>query len=328
MSKIVHISDDRSLGGVSRLLETLLSSALGFRFAMDLKTTREALRCDSDEVAAFIVHEPGSWSRIWTLKRLPRRRPVVVVEHHYSRCFEQRKVPSSSRFRAMLRCYYAQAEVVVAVSESQKNWMLESDLVGPEKVRVISPAVDLSRFLELPSELWTADRPLRLGAYGRFDEQKGFVELLKELTSRREIPLRLRIGGYGPLQGRLRELAAGDSRIEILGRISDPVEFLAETDLVVIPSLWEPYGLIGLEARAAGKPVLVSSADALPEQARGCGAVFRETAEIHDLLSGWTPHRLETLARNARCSVFSALESRLDRWADLFVDLTPSSIRP
>ncbi|GAA0542226.1 glycosyltransferase involved in cell wall biosynthesis [Rhizomicrobium palustre] len=57
------------------------------------------------------------------------------------------------------------------------------------------------------------------------------------------------------------------ARIEFAGRVDDPAlrKFVANADLLVMPSLYEGFGLPVVEAMACGCPVLSSSAASLPE---------------------------------------------------------------
>ncbi len=69
---------------------------------------------------------------------------------------------------------------------------------------------------------------------------------------------RLWLVGWGPEEGRLRALAAGDARIRFLGRLSDAelVEAYAQADVAVFVPFDEDMGLVTLEAMGAGCPVL------------------------------------------------------------------------
>lgn len=323
MAEIVHICDDRSLGGITRLLDTLQRSALALRFDMRIQSAVHALEEEDKarEARLYVVHNAVSWTSLWTLGRLAARHPLVLMEHHYSAAFEDLNVPDVYRFRTLLRMSYRFATVVVAISEAQRRWMEEAKLAPASKIRVISPVVDLSDLLSLPPQNWDGSRPLVLGAYGRFHEQKGFVPLLRALAEARDLDCKLLLGGFGPLEPAIQRLAEADERIELVGKVTCLERFLAATDVVVVPSLWEPYGLTCLEARAAGRPVLVADVDALPEQAVGCGATFRHTGELAERIRGLSPESLAPLGPVAQCSAAGALERRLDRWGELFSTL-------
>jgi len=88
-------------------------------------------------------------------------------------------------------------------------------------------------------------------------------------------PLRLIITGAGEAEDELRKLAAGDSRIEFRGRVSDTelVDLYAAAFAVPFTPVREDYGYVTLEAFASGKPVVTCSdsgeAAAIVSQANG-----------------------------------------------------------
>jgi glycosyltransferase involved in cell wall biosynthesis len=91
----------------------------------------------------------------------------------------------------------------------------------------------------------------------RLDGPKRIDLLVRALAHVRR-PVRLRIAGAGPEEGRLRVLAAEDPRVELLGRISDAqlVEEYRRATVVGFVPRREDYGYITLEAFLAGRPVV------------------------------------------------------------------------
>jgi glycosyltransferase involved in cell wall biosynthesis len=81
-------------------------------------------------------------------------------------------------------------------------------------------------------------------------------------------PLRLLIAGTGEAEAELKALAAGDPRIDFLGRISDDalVEYYARCLAVPFVPVREDYGYVTLEAFASGKPVITCTDSGEPVQ--------------------------------------------------------------
>jgi len=95
---------------------------------------------------------------------------------------------------------------------------------------------------------------------GRHEPRKGLAVLLEALTL---LPaeVQLWIGGDGPQTRELREATAGDPRVLWLGRIDDAAKArrLRGADVFCAPSLGgESFGVVLLEAMAAGVPVVAS----------------------------------------------------------------------
>jgi glycosyltransferase involved in cell wall biosynthesis len=81
-------------------------------------------------------------------------------------------------------------------------------------------------------------------------------------------------------------------------------DLIAGADAVVVPSRWEGFGLIAIEAMRMGKPVIASDRGALPEiVANGVtGHVVRidDTAHIVETLRSLTRPQLDRMGRAAR----------------------------
>jgi len=110
--------------------------------------------------------------------------------------------------------------------------------------------------------------PGRLHAWKRVDLAIHAMRYVKA-------PLRLIITGAGEAEDELRKLAAGDSRIEFRGRVSDTelVDLYAAAFAVPFTPVREDYGYVTLEAFASGKPVVTcgdsGEAAAIVSQAEG-----------------------------------------------------------
>jgi glycosyltransferase involved in cell wall biosynthesis len=285
----------------------------------------EAVRSWRPDLLAW--HVACSWKALPRLLRA-RSLPLLLFEHHYCRGFEQHTVPSPFRFRTMLRLSYGAASRVVAVSQGQRGWMEEASLVRRSRLRLLCSSRPLEPFLALPPPAPpAAGAPLRLLAYGRFTPQKGFDRLIRALRRLPAAPLQLRLVGDGPQRPELERLAAADPRIHLEPPSAEMPARLAEADAVIIPSRWEPWGNVCLEARAAARPVLVSGVDGLTEQAGGCGLVLapgEDEAEAERSLAAGLESLLATSApqwlgwsRAARLSVSGAWQAYVDGWCAL-----------
>ena len=119
-------------------------------------------------------------------------------------------------------------------------------------------------------EPWPTDRPT-IFFVGRHEPRKGLAVLLDAMA---DLPsdLRLWVASDGPETERLVARAAGDPRIEWLGRISD-TEKLARirgADIFCAPSLrGESFGVVLLEGMACGTPVVASDIPGYARVARG-----------------------------------------------------------
>jgi glycosyltransferase involved in cell wall biosynthesis len=103
---------------------------------------------------------------------------------------------------------------------------------------------------------------------GRIVKPKGVDVLLR---AAREVNGEFVICGDGRRLGSMRDLARSlgvASRVDFRGWLGaeDLAQELAQASVVAIPSLWpEPFGLVGIEALAAGRPVVASATGGIPD---------------------------------------------------------------
>lgn len=183
----------------------------------------------------------------------------------------------SKRAEARRRKALQSADGIIAVSHFTADLIAKKYGVAPEKIEVVTNGVDLSRFEEKPTEnvrtqFGLGHGPLVL-AVGRLVPRKGFDKLLEAwprvLASVPEA--QLAIGGTGPLGEQLAEQAKqpemGES-VHMLGFVPDDVmpSLYASADLFAMPNRTMPdgdtegFGLVFLEAAAAGTPSIAGNA--------------------------------------------------------------------
>lgn len=168
-----------------------------------------------------------------------------------------------------LRRLLREADAVTACSQYLLDEALQLEPQLAARRSVIHNGIDGSAFAL--SEAFQHPRPY-LFAWGRLTQKKGF-DLLIEAFSRlaSSFPnLDLLIAGSGELQGALQRKIDGagmQDRIALIGRqdAQDVVRLLNGCLLAVVPSRREPFGLVALEALAAGKPVLATRVGGLGE---------------------------------------------------------------
>jgi glycosyltransferase involved in cell wall biosynthesis len=76
------------------------------------------------------------------------------------------------------------------------------------------------------------------------------------------------IAGGGDLEHYLRDLATEvgvADRVHVLGPRKDVPELMHAIDVFAMPSIWEGFGLVLLEAMAAGRPIVASRVATIPE---------------------------------------------------------------
>lgn len=281
--RIIHLVDDTTAGGVMRVIDHLISSDLLAAAAehVVLPVDRGRVSFKAHAADLLVSHLAISWRALPMLVALRLRHPgvpVIHVEHSYTEGFVAANVTHKSRFATLLRVAYRMFTRVVAVSREQGQWLRSSGAVPAKSLRVIRSCVDLEGFRGLEP----VRRPVRvIGAIGRLDRQKGFDTLIRAFRALPDPGLALHVYGEGAEEASLRQIAGDDSRIQFRGFSADPVSAMAEVDAVAMPSVWEAYGLVAIEALAAGRHLLVQDIDGLKDHVPfGARTVCSDAVEV------------------------------------------------
>ncbi len=141
--------------------------------------------------------------------------------------------------------------------------------IAPQRWRVSPAAMTAVRARHAPG-----GEPL-LVYFGRLEPEKGGQDLIAALPHiRRAHPgTRLLVAGTGSAAEQLVDTAREHRvrrSVRFLGRIPDEElpALLAAADAVVLPSRYEPFGIVALEATAAGAAIVASTAGGLGEVVR------------------------------------------------------------
>jgi glycosyltransferase involved in cell wall biosynthesis len=282
LPRIVHLVDDTTAGGVMRVLDHILTAPEMAQTADHALICIDRGRISLRHIKADVIvsHLAVSWRAMPMLAALRARHPrtpLVHVEHSYTEAFVAANVTHKWRFATLLRMAYRLFDQVVAVSQAQGQWLIQSGSVRASALTVIASCVDLSAF----RALCPARSPVRaIGAIGRLDRQKGFDTLIMAFRRISRPDIFLHIYGEGCEGVTLRDLAGNDPRIRFMGFCPDPVAAMGAVDVVAMPSNWEAYGLVAIEALAAGRGLLVNNIDGLVDHvAHGAHAVAENSVE-------------------------------------------------
>ena len=189
------------------------------------------------------------------LLKYTKRRPLVITVHGS----DITVLSKSSVFRPILRFVLKNADRVIAVSAFLKR-EVEKLGVSEGKVEVIYGGVTISKEGE------AFDMPGKVIAFvGSLVPQKGVDTLIESVKGIKIKDTNLAIVGGGPERKGLEALAAGMGNIQFLGRREGLKDILTKSDVLVLPSREEGFGLVLLEAMALGTPVVATNVGGIPE---------------------------------------------------------------
>jgi glycosyltransferase involved in cell wall biosynthesis len=245
--------------------------------------------------------------RLWSQVRLPialasERPNLLFVPAHavpfawpgkaltvvHDLAFERHPHAYSPAERAYLRLttWWAtkRCPLLIAVSESTKADLVLTYGLRPERIRVVPLGTSAPSIAPAP-----LSRLAELGVNGNFVLQVGRIETRKNQVAALAAVERLdgvTLVVAGPqrdpaLAAKLRE----SPRCRVLGRVDQPtLELLYKrARAVVVPSLYEGFGLPVLEAMARGKVVVAAKSSSLPEVGGEAALYFHQAADSEHL---------------------------------------------
>ncbi|WP_273522698.1 glycosyltransferase [Rhodosalinus sediminis] len=200
-------------------------------------------------------------------------RVILREAHHTWSRTEMRSLPVRLYKRWLFRRAYARADRVIALTEGMARQIAENWGVPADRITVIPNAVPLPG---TPPERAAREGPPTLLCVARLTPQKNVGLLLEALARvRRDRDVRLRIAGDGRQR---RALARQAERLGIagavtfLGHVSDVAAEYQSADLLVLPSRWEGFPNVVIEALAHGVPVVATATPGAVEILEGTGA--------------------------------------------------------
>ncbi len=157
-----------------------------------------------------------------------------------------------------------------AVSEDVRRGMIERAHVAPDKILTIYNGIECAGHDAPGHDRETDPLETRLALVGRLHRQKGHSVLLEALkimiSEGRRIQLYL--AGDGPdeemLRQQVRDLGIAGA-VTFAGVVDDVVAFMADIDIVVLPSLWEGMPNVLLEAMLVGRPIVATRLSGIEE---------------------------------------------------------------
>jgi N-acetyl-alpha-D-glucosaminyl L-malate synthase BshA len=181
-------------------------------------------------------------------------------------------VGQESSFYGITKFSIEQSDGVTAVSEYLRDETYRAFGCGMCDIRTIPNFVNLQEYR--PGD---ADCRGRLAPAGHrlithvsnFREVKRVKDVIRVFARiQRALPATLIMIGDGPervdAESEARELGVAE-HVRFLGRIDSVASLLQGSDLFILPSQTESFGLAALEAMACGSPVVASRAGGLPE---------------------------------------------------------------
>jgi glycosyltransferase involved in cell wall biosynthesis len=243
------------------------------RWGWQIPLTRRAVRHVLAARGTELIHIHGVSNNAGFARDASRNLglPLVVTLHGELTMDTTGVYDRSPGLRRLLRTLLEEADAITACSQhtlEEAERFCHLDL--GERGSVIPNGVDLRSFQPAPAP-FAHPRPYIL-SLGRLVREKG-IDVLIEAYSRlgcRRTGVDLIIAGEGPEEASLKELARQleiSENVIFVGRADRQMvaQLFCGAEVFVLASRHEPFGIVNLEAMAAGTPIVATSVGGVPE---------------------------------------------------------------
>jgi glycosyltransferase involved in cell wall biosynthesis len=331
--KIVDISDSLSLISNKDLKSwgshiTFFSDVLGYNM-LSASMLLNKLRNNNGSLDILDAHD---WLGILGGMMVKKSLNIPLVFHVHSTEYGRSIGGGSPTIREIEKKGSEKADGVITVSHSMKEELMSLGF-QKEKIHVCWNGIDPSKYniknysdkqiKQLRQSYGIGDDETLLFFIGRLVPIKGIKHLVKAMPKiiSKHPKVKLLILGVGGLTEELRQIIK-DNNIE--NKVIIRSEFIPETDrilhyaasdVVVLPSLYEPFGIVCTEAMSMQKPTIVGAhgvtgmkEQIIPEGEMQCG-VHINPNKLQDIVWGVSevlnnPDKWEQMGENARKRVF------------------------
>lgn len=210
----------------------------------------------------------------------------------------------------------AYADHLVVCSHFMRNELLHKYQQPSSTISIIPNGVSKPKKKDRNLQFHFAQHRPYLFSLGRMVEEKGFDILiaLAEKLKRKNTTLKIIVAGEGPLLSYYRQKVRAkqiDEWIQFIGFVDEYERdnWMAYASLAIFPSLYEPFGIVALEAMSAGLPVVLAKTGGFIEMIiENESGVFFDPLDVVNL-----ERKIDSLLSepNFRSQIVSAAQKRI-----------------
>lgn len=278
------------------------------------------------ELRGCFVHAHLTWPLLHVAllgKHIPG--PAILTEHNTHN--KRRNYPWLRPFERWLYRHY---DRIVSISggtrEALEHWLADREL--SDRMVTIVNGSRMLPFIERPGH---SDQGCRLVSVGSLTYQKGFDVALRAIARAGNNIKHYTIIGEGPERPKLERIVDElglRSTVRMPGYCSNVSDYFNEADLGIIPSRWEGFGLVAVEALSTGLPLVVSDVAGLRDVVADCRAAMVTPPEDEDTLQASIHYAIDNIvgrsdvshAARQRAELFT-IDAMVQGYAELYKNL-------
>lgn len=268
-SQDFHEEDYRDL--VDSFEQVEMTRAIGGRDLKAIKGVRALIKKYNPDIVYAHSSKAGAIARA---ADIGLRNRCVYNPHGWAfnmRCSAKKK----AMYTAIEKIAAPFCDKIICISDAEKQSALDKKICREDKLQVIFNGVDIESYengvrgaikrkdLNIPEDAFV------VGMVGRMSPQKApdvFVKMAKQVKD--EVPnAHFIIVGNGNQEDEIRKYAEDNgfsNSLHITGWVDNPMSYVELFDVECLLSRWEGFGLALPEYMMAGKPIVASRVDAIP----------------------------------------------------------------
>jgi len=207
--------------------------------------------------------------------------PLVLTSHGTS-YDEARSVDPEEFADYLFKCFFHPVNVlldaysglfadkIIAVSDHTREQLRDLYRFDEEKLTTIPPGIDTERFSPTDDVHLAVDESKQsILVLSRLDPRKGIDKAIRAFAQLEQDDVELLIGGTGRLESSLKELASDlgvRENVRFLGFVPDEElpSLYSSVDVFVLPSEYEGFGIVFMEAMSCETPVIGTDVGGIP----------------------------------------------------------------
>lgn len=179
-------------------------------------------------------------------------------------------------YRLVERFLARMTDYIIAISDYEKESAIDNHICKSEKIQVIYNGIDLDSYDQevssdhiMKADLGIPENAYIIGCVGRLSKQKSpdvFIKAASKIKKKISQAYFLMVGNgdeQEETEQLITELGLQDC-VHITGWVDNPMEYVMLFDQAMLLSRWEGFGLVLAEFMWAGKPIVATRVDAIP----------------------------------------------------------------
>lgn len=223
----------------------------------------------NNEYDVIHIHS-GSTFSLYTIAKLAKKSGIkkVIVHSHSTGCktlkYEIIKKITDNKMKKYV-------DIFIACTEEAAKWKFPNEVVLQRKYKIAKNGVDLETFkfdeekrkkIRNEFKIQNKDVILNVGRFSKEKNQTFLIDIFKKMKEKNENAYLIIIGGTGPLKEEIKNKIEKNNLqkdVVLLENISNVFEVLQAADVFVLPSLYEGFPVVAVEAQATGLPIICSN---------------------------------------------------------------------